>query len=392
MGYLYQPKLKSGGRCKVWWAKYYVNGKAVRESLGTEKETEAKRLLKAKEGRAALGQPVLPRADRIRYAEAAQDLRTHYQVTGSRNLEEAEARLKHLDAFLAPYRLARIGPADATAYVEQRQKAGAANGTINRELAILGRMLRLAYENGKLLRLPILRQLEEAAPRAGFFEREPFEAVRRHLPEDLRVAVTIAHTFGWRMQSEVLPLELRQVDLEAGTIRLDPGQTKNDEGRLVYLTPELAGMLREQVGRVMVLMRERSTVIPYLFPHLTGRFAGQRIRDFRKTWKTACREAMVEGVQGEARTKKLQALKANPKAGLQVMLWHDFRRTAVRNMVNAGVPERVAMAVTGHKTRAIFDRYHIVSPADLQEASRMLAGTFWAHSGISALDGQSANG
>ncbi len=100
---------------------------------------------------------------------------------------------------------------------------------------------------------------EEAPPRSGFFEREQYEAVRRHLPADLHVAVTIAYTFGWRMKSEVLSLELRQVDLEAGTIRLDPGTTKNDEGRLMYLTPELQGMLREQGGRVMTLMLTRGT-------------------------------------------------------------------------------------------------------------------------------------
>ena len=358
---------------KTWWVKYYVNGKPVRESTETEKETEARRFLKDREGSAAKGQPVVPRVDRIRYEEAAADLRRHYTVTGERNLEEAEYRLAHLDAFFANRRLASIGPADATAYAERRQKEDAANGTINRELAVLGRMLRLAYDNNKLLRLPRFRQLEEAAPRSGFFEREEYEAVRRHLPDDLKVAVTIAHTFGWRMQSEVLTLELRQLNLKTGTISLDPGTTKNDDGRLVYLTPELKALLAAQVARVMNLMRERGAVIPYLFSHLTGRRQGQRRQDFRRAWKTACREAMLEGLTGGARARKLEELKQNPKFGLQAMLRHDFRRTAVRNMINARVPERVAMKVTGHKTRSVFDRYHIVSPEDLQEAARRLA-------------------
>ncbi len=163
--------------------KYYVNGQAVRESTDTEKETEAKRALKVHEGRAATGQPMLPRVDRIRYTEAAKDLRRHYQTTGSRDLEEAEYRLTHLDTFFGPYRLTRIGPAEATAYVQERQAAKASNGTINRELALLNRMLRLAYENGKLLRLPIIRQFEEACAavrilRAGQIRGRPAPVAR----------------------------------------------------------------------------------------------------------------------------------------------------------------------------------------------------------------------
>jgi hypothetical protein len=103
---------------------------------------------------------------------------------------------------------------------ETEQRRSFANGTINREVAILVRMLRLGLKDGKVARLPVLDKLDrpkEAAPRAGFFEAGAFAAVRAALPEDLRVAVTIAYTFGWRMQSEVLALERRQLDLEFDT-------------------------------------------------------------------------------------------------------------------------------------------------------------------------------
>jgi integrase len=129
--------------------------------------------------------------------------------------------------------VAAIGPADITAYVAKRQEEGASNGTINRDLATLSRMMWLAYENNKLLRLPIIRKLKENPPREGFFEREQYEAVRLQLPPDLQLAVTVAYTFGWRVRSEVLTLERRQLNLEVGTLRLEPGTTKNDDGRTV---------------------------------------------------------------------------------------------------------------------------------------------------------------
>lgn len=237
MGSLYRPKLKSGRRSDVWWVKYYSNGRPVRESTGVSADTktppaEARRILKEREGRVAAGMPVLPRADRVRYEEAAADLRRHYQTTGSRDLDEAESRLRHLDLFFAARRLASIGQADAARYAERRQGEGASNGTINRELAVLGRMCRIAYEGSKLFRLPVLRKLKEAGPRQGFFEREQYLAVRAKLPEDVQVVVAIENAYGWRCQSEVLTLERRQLDLEAGTLRLDPGTTKNDDGRL----------------------------------------------------------------------------------------------------------------------------------------------------------------
>jgi integrase len=185
---------------------------------------------------------------------------------------------------------------------------------------------------------------KEGAPRGGFFEAGQYEVVRRHLSPDLQAAAAIAYTFGWRTQSEVLTLKRRHLDLDAGTLRLDPGVMKNDEGRMVYLTPKLKALLAAQLERVRAAERKVGRIIPYLFPYLSGaRRIGQRRRDYRKAWAAACKAA---GIAGRHR--------------------HDFRRSAVRNMVNAGVPERVAMKISGHKTRAVFDRYHMVSPADLQ--------------------------
>ncbi len=237
MGYLYRPTLKSGELGTIWHVQYFVNGRRVRESTRTPKKSEAERFLKSREGHVVEGRPILPRVDRISYDELAADLRQHYETSGDRELKEADKRLAPLAAFFSGRRGAEITSADVTAYVARRQAEKKANGTINRELSMLGRVLRFATEQDppKLLRVPLLRLLKEASPRAGFFESHQYEAVRRHLRPDLQVIVALAYAFGWRVRDEVLTLERRQVDLPAGTIRLDPGQTKNDDGRLVYL-------------------------------------------------------------------------------------------------------------------------------------------------------------
>ena len=341
-------------RGRTWWVQYFVNGRRVRESAETTNRRAAQDFLNGRLGHVVQGKPILPRVDRVRYDELAADLRRHYETTGTRNLTEADKRLEPLKAFFTGCRASGIGTDDVTTYVERRQAAGLANGTINRELAMLGRVLRFATQQDppKLLRLPMIRLLKEASPRAGFFEAGQFAAVRRHLRPALQVAVTLAYTLGWRMQSEVRALERRHVDLEAGTLSLDPGQTKTDEPRTVYLTPELARLLGEQLERVRGVERRTGQVIPFLFPHLhrRGRLVGRRMRDFRKAWVSACTKALCPG-----------------------MLRHDFRRTAVRNMVNDGTPEKVAMQITGHQTRSVFDRYHIVAPEDLKAAAARMA-------------------
>ena len=85
MGSLYKQRSRDGSPGRVWWCKYYVNGRPIRESTGTDKDKEAERFLKDREGRAVAGQPALPRVDRVLYDEAARDLRAHYQTTGRRD-------------------------------------------------------------------------------------------------------------------------------------------------------------------------------------------------------------------------------------------------------------------------------------------------------------------
>lgn len=217
------------------------------------------------------------------------------------------------------------------------------NAEINRELAILKRAFGLAMRSGTLLCRPHIPMLAEDNVRTRFFDSKQLQSIREHLPEAIRPIATFMFITVWR-RSEVLGLQWRQIDFDAGTVTLDPGTTKNREGRTFVMTIELRQMLNSQRTKTTELERQRSKIISWVFHR-----DGERIKTFRGAWKTAC-----------------------GTAGLKGRIPHDFRRTAVRNLVRAGVPERVAMQMTGHKTRSVFERYNIVSEADLKEAARRL--------------------
>ncbi len=333
MGRLYK-------RGNVWWVKYYRGGRGIQESTRTGKRKEAERFLKIREGSVATGHPVLPRVDRIRYEEAVENLRKYYQMSGRRRPRETETRLAHLNGFFRHHRLAAIDVALITRYIVVRQEAGAAPATINRELDILRRMLRLDYEINKLFRVPPIKRLKEPPPRKGFFEDEAFQSVVKHLPDEVKPVATFAYHTGWRVQSEILPLTWPQVDFTGGVVRLEPGITKNQEGREFPLFPELWSLLEAQRTYTDKVQRERPAVIPWVFHR-----KGKPIRSFRKAWATACVKA---GFGTEVRDTQGRLLKR-----MADRIPDNFRRTAVRNMIRKGIPERVAMQLTGRKTQSV---------------------------------------
>jgi integrase len=206
-------------------------------------------------------------------------------------------------------------------------------------MAALKRAFNLAYRSTprKVFEVPIFPHLKEAPPRQGFVEEPQYREMVKHAPELwLRSMLAVAYTFGFR-KSELLKMRANQVDLSSQTIRVWRGTTKSGEPKLVKMTHDVLVLLT-----ACLLGKGQED-------HVFSRNGGTRIRDFRGRWDALCEAA-----------------------GLTGLLFHDLRRSAVRNMIRRGIPERVAMEISGHKTRAVFDRYNVVSETDLIEAARKL--------------------
>ncbi len=201
----------------------------------------------------------------------------------------------------------------------------------------------MAYSDSKL------GERQSCNTRSNLILLAPLRAV----PEHLRAPLTFAYYTGCR-RGEILGLQWPQVDLDRHIVRLNAGETKSGEGRLLPLASELFHVLSLQ----RATRDQRWPKCPWVFFRY-----GKRIKDFRGAWEEASKRAAM---REKSPVPSLWAAKKPTK------LFHDLRRTGARNLVRAGVPERVVMQIGGWKTRSVFDRYNIVSERDLVEAAGKL--------------------
>jgi integrase len=246
----------------------------------------------------------------------------------------------HLEPFFGGKLAARMTSDNIEDYIAHRKDEKAATSTINRELTILKAMFRhgMLSDPPKLNRVPRFpKKLREPNPRSGFVNDEQYKALQAAIPYPwLRTLLAVAYNFGFR-RGELVGLRVSQVDLKARVIHLLPGTTKSDEGRNVVMTGEVFDLISESVkGKKPD-------------DHVFTWGDGTPVNDFRRSWRTIAKNA-----------------------GLPGTLLHDMRRSAIRNMMRAGISKSVAKRISGHSTDSVFDRYDIGNDDDLIDAAQKI--------------------
>jgi len=338
------------GNSPMWYTK--VRGK--RQSTGTTVKEEAKRELQKRLGRASLGIADPTEQRKIRYEDVRDTLVADY-ANGPQNghslVTKADGTrtvwgLNHLNKFFGGYSVVDINTKLLREFISFRQNMGAQNGTVNRNLCLLRRMLRLSAREINLS-VPYFPLLKESAPRQGFVEHENFKKLFAELPERLRAFVLFLYTTGCRT-GEAKKLRWNQIDWKERVVRVEGAQTKNAAPRTIPLYDGVVKLLEA------IPKSDRKEVI---FP----------VGCFRKAWQNACVRA------------GLGTLTKGPTNGgygtYDGLKPHDLRRSAVRNLRKEGIGETVAMSISGHKTQEVFRRYDIKSTDDQRDAMRRVGSS-----------------
>ena len=325
-----------------WWLAYYCRGREYREP-GGRTEAEARRRLRKRLGEIHVGAFVTPESERITVSDLLDGLETHLKLKSARSLQPISSHLRVVKDAFALERASDITTDRVERYQSARIAEGKANATVNREVGLLRQAFRLAMKSGRLARVPFFPMLREDNARQGFFERSEVDALVAALPEPYDDAVRFAFLSAWR-RGEIAALAWSSVDRVGRTITLRI--TKNGRPRTLPLEGELWEIIERRWRCREHAIADDEVALSNLVFHR----AGLPLGDWRKAWATACKATGLEG-----------------------KLFHDLRRSAIRNMVRAGVPQSVAMRISGHVTTSVFLRYDIASEEDKRAALQRTA-------------------
>ena len=331
-------------RNKLWWIKYYSKGRPIYESSHSVRADDAVRLLRKRLGEIATGafRGIAP--ERTTLDELFDLVVEDYRENGKRSIDDVRSRLKlHLRPKLGKLRAADFGTSELRRYKAARKREKAEAATVNRELSILKRAFSLGsrHDPPLVMHNPPIEKLPENNIRTGFLEQADYERLLAELPAYLKLALVIAYHTGCRL-GEVMSLKWTNIGLQAGEVTIEADNAKNKRHRTLPIYGDMKSALESQKQE----REEKYPALEWVFHD----GCGQRLRTFYKAWNSACQRAKLSG-----------------------QLFHDLRRSAVRNMVRAGIPEKVAMAISGHRTRHVFDRYNIVTDKDLAAAAEKLS-------------------
>jgi integrase len=330
-GSIYLPK-----NSRFYWLKFSVNGRVIQESAETESRKQALDTLKTRILKYATGQGIDSRQTTVKDVSEGMLKTWRMLEKNPVSIAWAERCWDHVLDFFGNVKADKVSSAHVREYAEKRRSEEASNATINRELAVMSSGYSIAYSETprRVSQKFSFSRLPEPRGRQGFVEQKTYLALASACTEPfMRCMLALAYSFGFR-RGELLALQVSDVDLLSGTIRLRT--SKNGEPRQINLTQETQKLLA---------------------PCITNKNAGdavftrgsEPVKYFSVSWE-----------------------KITASAGCPGLLFHDLRRCAVRNMVRAGIPEVVCMKISGHKTRAVFDRYNIVSGKDLADAAEKL--------------------
>ncbi len=330
-----------------YWMYWYVDGKINRKSTMTKAKNKAQKIAKKKE-RELEKQKGIIGYDKITLEDLKVEVINNYKLKARKYIDIMTMRLNHFVRFWGKEKkLIEINNQEISKYIDYRLKQennrneNIKPSTINRELAALRFGFNVLIKKKIIGDKPNIISMREDNVRIGFFEHWEYEKILRNASAHIKPIIRFIYRTGWRME-EVLNLKWDYVDIDNGIINLPPQLSKNNEVRTFYLDKDLMAMFRKLWENHINNRLNSGIDIPYVFTNKKGT---DRIKSFRTAWQKSCE-----------------------RAGLNTKMIHDFRRTAVRNLIRSGVSERLTMAITGHRTRSVFERYNIVSDTDLRQA------------------------